>query len=49
MINKNTNSKKQTQPQPQSPAFGATEPAPRKARTIKLGVDVHLDVYVVVR
>ena len=48
MINKNINSKKQTQPQPQSPAFGATEPAPRNARTIKLGVDVHLDVYVVV-
>ena len=47
MINKNTNSKKQ--PQPQSPTLGGPDPAPRKARTIKLGVDVHLDVYVVVR
>jgi hypothetical protein len=49
MINKNTNSKKQSQPQPQSPTPGAPDPAPHKARTIKLGVDVHLDVYVVVR
>jgi transposase len=49
MINKNTNSKKQTQPQPQSPTPGSPDPAPHKARTIKLGVDVHLDVYVVVR
>ena len=49
MINRNTNSKKQSQPQPQSQPPGATEPAPHKARTIKLGVDVHLDVYVVVR
>jgi len=49
MINKNTNSKKQVRPQPQPPTPGATDPAPPKARTIKLGVDVHLDVYVVVR
>jgi transposase len=49
MINKNTNNKKQTLPQPQSPTPGAPAPAPHKARTIKLGVDVHLDVYVVVR
>jgi transposase len=53
MINKNINSKKQTQPQPQPtprpPTPGAPAPAPHKARTIKLGVDVHLDVYVVVR
>jgi hypothetical protein len=49
MINKNINSKKQTQPQRQSPTPGAPAPAPHKARTIKLGVDVHLDVYVLVR
>ena len=51
MINKNTNSKKQIQPQPQpAPAVPASgPPSPGKAGTIKLGVDVHLDVYVVVR
>src|ERR1039458_9222421 len=42
---KSTNSKKQPQPQ----LSGASEPAPHKARTIKLAVDVHLDVYVVAR
>ena len=45
MINKSINNKKQPQPQPQPGA----EPALRKARTIKLGVDDHLDVYVVGR
>jgi transposase len=49
MINKKCNSKKPTQPQPQSPARVPAEAAPRKAQTIKLGVDVHLDLYVVVR
>jgi transposase len=49
MINKNTNSKKQSPPQLPPSAGGSTEPAPKKARTIKLGVDVHLDLYVVVR
>jgi transposase len=49
MINKNTHSKKQIQPQPKPAASGAAAPAPGKARAIKLGVDVHLDVYVVVR
>jgi transposase len=43
--NNNTNSKKQTQPQPQPSAA----PAPTKAKTIKLGVDVHLDLFVVTR
>jgi transposase len=47
--NKKVNSKKQPQPQPPPPASGPTEPAPKKAQTIKLGVDVHLDLYVVVR
>ncbi len=47
--NKKSNSKKQTQLQPQPPARGPTATVPRKARTIKLGVDVHLDLYVVVR
>jgi len=47
--NKKVNSKKQPQPQPQPPARGLTEPAPKKAQAIKLGVDVHLDLYVVVR
>src|ERR1035438_5535982 len=45
--NKRVNSKKQPQPQPQASGRGAS--APEKARTIKLGVDVHLDLYVVVR
>ena len=45
--NKKVNSKKQPQPQPQASGRGAS--APEKARTIKLGVDVHLDLYVVVR
>jgi transposase len=49
MINKKCNSKKQPQAQPQPPAGGPTEAAPCKAQTIKLGVDVHLDLYVVVR
>jgi transposase len=49
MNNKKYNSKKQTQPQPQPPACGPTAAAPRKAKTIKLGVDVHLGLYVVVR
>src|SRR5580704_12894632 len=49
MNNKNTNSKRQIQPQPKPPDCGATAPMPNKARTIKLGVDIHLDVYVVVR
>src|SRR5208283_2125060 len=39
----------QLQPQPQLPARGPTAAAPRKAQTIKLGVDVHLGLYVVVR
>jgi transposase len=47
--NKKVISKKQSQPQPQPPAHGPAEPAPKKAQTIKLGVDVHLDLYVVVR
>jgi transposase len=47
--NKKVSNKKQSQPQPQPPARGPTEPAPKKAQTIKLGVDVHLDLYVVVR
>jgi transposase len=47
--NKKVNSLKQSQPQPQPPARGPAQPAPQKAQTIKLGVDVHLDLYVVVR
>src|ERR1035441_1307542 len=43
--NKNINKKKQTQPQGQSSAA----PAAIKAKTIKLGVDVHLDLFVVTR
>jgi transposase len=43
--NKNINSKKQTQPQGQSSAA----PAATKAKTIKLGVDVHLALFVVTR
>jgi transposase len=49
MINKKYNSKKQSQPQPPTPASGPTAAAPCKAKTIKLGVDVHLSLYVVVR
>jgi transposase len=51
MITSNTkvNNKKQTQRQPQPPAPGLTAAAPGKARTIKLGVDVHLNLFVVVR
>jgi transposase len=49
MINKKNNSKKQLQPQPQPPARGPAEAAAPKAKTIKLGVDVHLSLYVVVR
>src|SRR5271169_6821919 len=49
--NKKVNSKKQLPPQPQptTPAHGPTAVAPCKAQTIKLGVDVHLGLYVVVR
>ena len=47
--NKKVISKKRTQRQPQPFARGPNEPPPQKARTIKLGVDVHLDLYVVVR
>ncbi len=49
--NKRANRKKQPQrqPQPQLPARGLTEPAPKQAQRIKLGIDVHLDLYVVVR
>ncbi len=47
--NKKVISKKQRQEQPQPPARGAAEAPPEKARTIKLGVDVHLSLYVVVR
>ena len=47
--NKNTNNKKQLPLQANPPARGVIEPAPSKARTMKLGVDVHLDLYVVVR
>jgi transposase len=46
---KKVNSKKQPQPQSQPPARDTPAPAPKKAQTIKLGVDVHLDLYVVVR
>jgi transposase len=49
MINKKSNSKKQLQPQPQTPARGPIKAAPCKAKAIKLGVDVHLGLYVVVR
>jgi transposase len=44
---KKVHNKKQSQPQP--PAREPAEAAPKKAQTIKLGVDVHLDLYVVVR
>jgi hypothetical protein len=47
--NKKVNSKKQPQRQPQPCARGPAETAPHKAATIKLGVDVHLSLYVVVR
>lgn len=49
MINKKNNSNPPLQPQPQPPVRGGTEPAPIKAPTIKLGIDVPLDLYVVVR
>jgi transposase len=49
MINKKNNSNPPLQPQPQPPVRGDTEPAPIKAPTIKLGIDVPLDLYVVVR
>ena len=42
-------SKKQTPPQSQPAIAAVPEPAPRKVKTIKLGVDVHLGIYVVVR
>jgi transposase len=47
--NKKSNNKKQPQPQPQLPVRGSSKDARRKAKTIKLGVDVHLSLYVVVR
>ena len=47
--NKKSNSKKQPQPQPQPSVRGPTEATPCKAKTIKLGVDVHLDLFVVTR
>jgi transposase len=49
MNNKKVTAKKQSQPQPQLPARGSAQPAPKKAQRIKLGIDVHLDLYVVVR
>jgi transposase len=49
MINKKCTSKKPSQAQPQPPARGLTAAAPCQAKTIKLGVDVHLGLYVVVR
>jgi len=42
-------SKKRTAPQSQPAIATVCESAPRKAKTIKLGVDVHLGSYVVVR
>jgi hypothetical protein len=42
IFNKKVISKEQPQRQPQPPARGPTERPPQKARTIKLGVDVHL-------
>ena len=47
--NKKKISKKQTPPQSQPAIAAVPEPAPRKVKTIKLGVDVHLGIYVVVR
>jgi transposase len=51
--NKKVNSKKQLPPQPQRPPGTRTGSpvavVPGKAQTIKLGVDVHLGLYVVVR
>lgn len=47
--NKKTNSKNPSRSQPQPSARGSTEAAVCKAKTIKLGVDVHLGLYVVVR
>jgi transposase len=41
--------KKRTAPQSQPAIAAVAEPAPRKVKTIKLGVDVHLGIYVVVR
>jgi transposase len=49
ITDKRIRSKKQPRPQAQPLAGGLAEPAPQKAQTIKLGVDVHLDLYVVVR
>src|ERR1019366_9091961 len=49
MINKIINNKKRPQPQPPTPDRGTTAAPPGKAKTIKLGVDVHLGLYVVVR
>src|SRR5665213_241577 len=48
MINKKSNNKPQLQPQSKPPA-SVMVPVPLKAKSIKLGVDVHLDRYVVVR
>jgi len=47
--NKKKISKKRTAPQSQPAIAAVAEPAPRKVKTIKLGVDVHLGIYVVVR
>ena len=41
--------KKRTAPQSQPAIAAVAEPAPRKVKTSKLGVDVHLGIYVVVR
>ena len=49
MITSNKKVHNKKQPEPQPPARESAEAAPKKARTIKLGVDVHLDLYVVVR
>ena len=43
-----SNNKPQLQPQSKPPTSGMV-PVPLKAKSIKLGVDVHLDRYVVVR
>jgi transposase len=49
ITDKRIRSKKQPRPQAKLLAGGLAESAPQKAQTIKLGVDVHLDLYVVVR
>ena len=47
--NKKKNSNPHPNRNPNHPSEATTEPAPIKAQTIKLGIDVHLDRYVVVR